>query len=66
MNYKETDPNTKEKTDKSTLGKENITMMQMPNVKAKGSVVKVTKIANSKELIIDGDATKKRLATTMK
>lgn len=61
MNYKETDPNTKEKTDKSTLGKENITMMQMPNVKAKGSVVTVTKIANSKELdIIDGDATKKK------
>lgn len=61
MNYKETDPNTAEKTDKSTLGKENITMMQMPNVKAKGSVVNVTKIANSKELdIIDGDANKKK------
>lgn len=61
MNYKETDPNTAEKTDKSTLGKENITMMQMPNVKAKGSVVTVTKIANSKELdIIDGDANKKK------
>lgn len=61
MNYKETDPNTAEKTDKSTLGKENITMMQMPNVKAKGSVVNVTKIANSKELdIIDGDATKQK------
>lgn len=59
MNYKETDPNTKEKTDKYTLGKENITMMQMPNVKAKGSVVKVKKIANSEVLnIIDGDATK--------
>lgn len=61
MNYKETDPNTQAKTDKSTLGKENITMMQMPNVKAKGSVVNVTKIANSKELdIIDGDATKQK------
>lgn len=61
MNYKETDPNTKEKKDKSTLGKENITMMQMPNVKAKGSVVTVKKIANSKELdIIDGDATKQK------
>lgn len=61
MNYKETDPNTAEKTDKSTLGKENITMMQMPNVKAKGSVVNVTKIANSKELdIIDGKATKQK------
>ena len=61
MNYKETDPNTKEKTDKSTLGKENITMMQMPNVKAKGSVVTVKKTPNSKELdIIDGDATKKK------
>ncbi len=61
MNYKETDPNTAEKTDKSTLGKENITMMQMPNVKAKGSVVNVTKVANSEELdIIDGNANKKK------
>lgn len=62
MNYKETDPNHLDvKTDKSTLGKENITMMQMPNVKAKASVVNVTKIANSKELdIIDGDATKQK------
>lgn len=59
MNYKETDPNTQVKTDKSTLGKENITVMQMPNVKANGSVVTVTKKENSKELdIIDGDATK--------
>lgn len=62
MNYKETDPNDKDvKTPKSTLGKENITMMQMPNVKAQGSTVKVTKITNSEELnIIDGDATKKK------
>lgn len=61
MNYKETDPNTAEKTDKSTLGKENITMMQMPNVKAKASVVNVTKIANSEVLdIIDGEATKQK------
>lgn len=61
MNYKETDPKTAEKTDKSTLGKENITMMQMPNVKAKASVVNVTKIANSEVLdIIDGEATKKK------
>lgn len=61
MNYKETDPNTKEKTPKSTLGKENITMMQMPNVKAKGSVVTVNKIPNSEVLdIIDGDATKQK------
>lgn len=61
MNYKETDPNTQAKTDKSTLGKENITMMQMPNVKAKGSVVNVAKIENSEVLdIIDGDATKQK------
>lgn len=62
MNYKETDPNNKDvKTDKSTLGKENITMMQMPNVKAKASVVKVTKIENSEVLdIIDGEATKQK------
>lgn len=61
MNYKETDPNTKEKADKYTLGKENITMMQMPNVKAKGSVVKVTKKENSEVLDIkDGDATKQK------
>lgn len=62
MNYKETDPNnTAVKTDKSTLGKENITIMQMPNVKAKGSAVNVAKIENSEVLnIIDGDATKKK------
>lgn len=62
MNYKEADPNHPDvKTDKSTLGKENITMMQMPNVKAKGSVVNVTKIENSEVLdIIDGDATKQK------
>ncbi len=62
MNYKETDPNDQNnKTPKSTLGKENITMMQMPNVKAKGSVVTVTKKENSKELDIkDGDVTKQK------
>ena len=62
MNYEETDPNHQDvKTPKSTLGKENITMMQMPNVKAKGSVVTVKKTPNSKELdIIDGDATKQK------
>lgn len=62
MNYKETDPNDPTvKTDKSTLGKENITMMQTPNVKAKGSVVNVAKIENSEVLdIIDGDATKQK------
>ncbi|MDY5229036.1 MAG: hypothetical protein SPH37_08435, partial [Sodaliphilus sp.] len=61
MNYKETDPNSGDKTDKKTHGKENITMMQMPNVKAKGSVVTVKKTPNSKELdIIDGDATKQK------
>ena len=61
MNYQEKDASTGALGDvKSSLGKENITMMQMPNVKAKGSVVKVTKIENSKELIIDGDATKKK------
>lgn len=62
MNYQETDPNDPaKKTDKSTLGKENITMMQMPNVKAKGSVVNVNKIPNSEVLdIIDGEATKQK------
>lgn len=60
MNYEETDPNDQtKKTPKSTLGKENITMMQMPNVKAKGSVVNVAKIENTEVLdIIDGNATK--------
>lgn len=61
MNYKEADPNSGDKADKSTLGKENITMMQMPNVKAKGSVVNVAKIENSEVLdIIDGEATKQK------
>lgn len=62
MNYKEADPTDQtKKTPKSTLGKENITMMQMPNVKAKGSVVKVDKIEKSEVLdIIDGDVTKQK------
>lgn len=62
MNYEETDPNDQtKKTPKSTLGKENITMMQMPNVKAKGSVVNVAKIENTEVLnIIDGEATKQK------
>lgn len=62
MNYKETDSNDQtKKTPKSTLGKENITMMQMPNVKAKGSIVTVNKIPNSEVLdIIDGDVTKQK------
>lgn len=62
MNYKETDPNDQtNKTPKSTLGKENITMMQMPNVKAKGSIVTVDKIPNSEVLDIkDGDVTKQK------
>lgn len=61
MNYKEKDIATGNwsETAKTSLGKENITMMQMPNVKAKGSVVNVTKIENSEVLdIIDGNATK--------
>lgn len=59
MNYKEKDPDSETWSDKTSLGKENITMMQMPNVKAKGSVVTVTKIENSEVLdIIDGDVTK--------
>ncbi|MDY4688259.1 MAG: chitobiase/beta-hexosaminidase C-terminal domain-containing protein [Sodaliphilus sp.] len=62
MNYKETDPNDQNnKTPKSTLGKENITMMQMPNVKAKDSIVTVNKIPNSEVLDIkDGEATKQK------
>ena len=62
MNYKEKDPNTGALGDvKSSLGKENITMMQMPNVKAKASVVNVTKIENSEVLDIkDGDVTKQK------
>ena len=59
MNYKEKDPDSETWSDKTSLGKENITMMQMPNVKAKASVVNVTKIENSEVLdIIDGNATK--------
>lgn len=63
MNYKEKDIATGNwsETAKTSLGKENITMMQMPNVKAMGSVVTVTKKENSKELdIIDGDSTKQK------
>ena len=61
MNYKEKDPDSETWSDKTSLGKENITMMQMPNVKAKGSVVKVTKKENSEVLDIkDGEATKQK------
>lgn len=63
MNYKEKDIATGNwsETAKTSLGKENLTMMQMPNVKARGSVVNVAKIENSEVLdIIDGDATKKK------
>lgn len=62
MNYQEKDASTGALGDvKSSLGKENLTVMQMPNVKAKGSVVNVKKIANSEVLdIIDGEATKQK------
>lgn len=63
MNYKEKDIATGNwsETAKTSLGKENLTMMQMPNVKAKGSVVNVAKIENSEVLdIIDGEATKQK------
>lgn len=62
MNYQEKDASTGALGDvKSSLGKENLTVMQMPNVKAKGSVVNVKKIANSEVLdIIDGDVTKQK------
>lgn len=63
MNYKEKDIATGNwsETAKTSLGKENLTVMQMPNVKAQGSVVTVKKIANSEVLdIIDGDVTKQK------
>lgn len=63
MNYQQKDPAATVETwnDKISLGKENLTVMQMPNVKAKGSVVNVKKIANSEVLDIkDGDATKQK------
>lgn len=61
MNYKEKDPDSETWSDKTSLGKENITMMQMPNVKANGSIVTVNKIPNSEVLdIIDGDSTKQK------
>lgn len=62
MNYQEKDASTGALGDvKSSLGKENLTVMQMPNVKAKGSIVTVKKIANSEVLdIIDGDVTKQK------
>lgn len=63
MNYKEKDIATGNwsETAKTSLGKENLTVMQMPNVKAKASIVNVTKIKNSEVLnIIDGDTTKQK------
>ena len=61
MNYKEKDIDSETWSDKTSLGKENLTVMQMPNVKAKGSIVTVNKIPNSEVLDIkDGDVTKQK------
>lgn len=61
MNYQQKDSAAETWSNKISLGKENITMMQMPNVKAKGSVVNVAKIENSEVLDIkDGDVTKQK------
>ncbi|MDD6900779.1 MAG: hypothetical protein PUE25_02995 [bacterium] len=64
MNYKEKDiasTETEKWSDKTSLGKENLTVMQMPNVK--GGEVKVTVTAvtdNSAELSIDYNGTTKK------
>lgn len=61
MNYQQKDPAAETWSNKISLGKENLTVMQMPNVKAKGSVVNVAKIENSEVLDIkDGEATKQK------
>ena len=60
MNYQEKDPDTGALGNvKSSLGKENLTVMQMPNVKGGDVTVTVTPTENSEVLTIDYNGTKK-------
>lgn len=64
MNYKEKDiasTETEKWSDKTSLGKENLTVMQMPNVKGGTAKVTVTAVTdNSAELSIDYNGTTKK------
>ena len=61
MNYKEKDPNTGALGNvKSSLGKENLTVMQMPNVKGGTATVNVTLNSNSDALTISYKDTEKK------
>ena len=61
MNYQEKDAYTGALGDvKSSLGKENLTVMQMPNVKGGEATVTVTPTENSAELSIDYNGTTKK------
>ncbi|MGM9840438.1 MAG: chitobiase/beta-hexosaminidase C-terminal domain-containing protein [Sodaliphilus sp.] len=65
MNYKEKDiasTETEKWSDKTSLGKENLTVMQMPNVKGGNVTVTVTPTANSEVLSIDYNGTEKKYA----
>lgn len=61
MNYQEKDASTGALGDKTSLGKENLTVMQMPNVKGGTAKVTVTAVTdNSAELSIDYNGTTKK------
>ncbi|MDO4512169.1 MAG: chitobiase/beta-hexosaminidase C-terminal domain-containing protein [Bacteroidales bacterium] len=61
MNYQEKDPATGDKSQKATLGKENFTRMEMPNVKHGSATVLVRKTENTEVLdIIDGEETRQK------
>lgn len=59
MNYTEKDKVTGSETAKTSLGKENLTVMQMPNVKGSTATITVTPTKNSAELPINYNGTKK-------
>ena len=62
MNYKEKDiasTETEKWSDKTSLGKENLTVMQMPNVKGGTATITVTPTENSAKLPINYNGTTK-------
>lgn len=64
MNYQQKDPAAETETwnNKTSLGKENLTVMRMPNVKGGDVTVTVTPTKNSEVLTIDYNGTDKKYA----
>ena len=62
MNYQQKDPAAETWSNKISLGKENLTVMRMPNVKGGDVTVTVTPTENSEVLTIDYNGTPKNYA----